>query len=90
METIAIIETHNYGAGLTLHYDPLVDVVNVMVLTPNMCKIVACEGVTLIGADYLELAQFFARHGLLLDIDEVQSICETFDDHLDTVVSGDS
>lgn len=90
METIAIIETHNYGAGLTLHYDPLVDVVNVMVLTPSMCKIVACEGVTLIGADYLELGQFFARNGLLLDVDEVQAICETFDDHIDKVVNSDS
>lgn len=90
METIAIIETHNYGAGITLNYDAMADVGNLLLITPSDMKIIAFTGIMLIGADYLELAQFFARNGLLLDVDEVQAICETFDNYLDKVVSGDS
>lgn len=87
METVAIIETHNYGVGITLNYDAIADIGNLLLITSQDVKIAPFNGVMLIGADYLELAQFFARHGLLLDIDEVQTICETFDDHLDKVVS---
>lgn len=90
METIAIIETHNYGVGITLNYDAMADVGNLLLITPSDVKIVAFNGVMLIGADYLDLGQFFARNGLLLDVDEVQTICETFDDHIDKVVSNDS
>lgn len=90
METIAIIETHNYGVGVTLNYDAMADIGNLLLVTPSDAKIAPFNGVMLIGVDYLELAQFFARNGILLDIDEVQTICETFDDHLDKVVNGDS
>lgn len=90
METIAIIETHNYGVGITLNYDAMADVGNLLLVTPSDAKIAPLNGIMLIGADYLELAQFFARSGILLDTDEVQAICETFDDYLDKVVSGDS
>ncbi|AHI60901.1 hypothetical protein CH16_gp124 [Escherichia phage KBNP1711] len=75
-ETIALIDTHNYG-GVTLSFDESIDYTYLSFLTKGEIKTISFPAVYLVQ-DYLTIGKYLARCGILLSLEEVEQISVSF------------
>ena len=75
-ETIALIDTHNYG-GVTLSFDESIDYTYLSFLTKGEIKTISFPAVYLVQ-DYLTIGKYLAQCGILLSLEEVEQISVSF------------
>lgn len=75
-ETIALIDTHNYG-GVTLSFDESVDVGYLSFLSTGEIQTIRFPVVCLVQ-DYLTVGKYLAQRGILLSLEEVEQISISF------------
>ena len=75
-ETIALIDTYNYG-GVTLSFDESIDYTYLSFLTKGEIKTISFPAVYLVQ-DYLTIGKYLAQCGILLSLEEVEQISVSF------------
>lgn len=75
-ETIALIDTHNYG-GVTLSFDKSIDYTYLSFLTKGEIKTISFPAVYLVQ-DYLTIGKYLSQRGILLSLEEVEQISVAF------------
>lgn len=75
-ETIALIDTHNYG-GVTLSFDESTDIGYLSFLSKGEIKTISFPAVYLVQ-DYLTIGKYLAQRGILLSLEEVEQISVSF------------
>ena len=75
-ETIALIDTHNYG-GVTLSFDESIDYTYLSFLTKGEIKTISFPAVYLVQ-DYLTIGKYLVQRGILLSLEEVEQISIAF------------
>ena len=75
-ETIALIDTHNYG-GVTLSFDESADVAYLSFLSKGEIQTIRFPVVCLVQ-DYITVGTYLAQRGILLSLEEVEHISEAF------------
>lgn len=75
-ETIALIDTHNYG-GVTLSFDESVDAGYLSFLSKGEIQTIRFPVVCLVQ-DYITVGKYLAQRGILLSLEEVEQISVEF------------
>lgn len=75
-ETIALIDTHNYG-GVTLSFDESSDVGYLSFLSKGEIQTIRFPVVCLVQ-DYLTVGKYLAQRGILLSLEEVEQVSVAF------------
>ena len=75
-ETIAIIDTHNYG-GVTLSFDESADAAYLSFLSKGEIETIRFPIVCLVQ-DYLTIGKYLAQRKILLSLEEVEQISVSF------------
>lgn len=75
MTNESLIETHNYPEGVTLSWEEELEVATLVFNVSGVVKTVTFPVIGLVMPPQ-ELAQYLARNGILLDLDEIQAMRE--------------